>query len=157
VRSCHGFPDWRWDGVLFRFLDIDELALSTNNRSCVLQVIGHHRLLIPGDIETMQEHRLIETYGAALAADILLAPHHGSDSSSSQAFIDSVQPALAVFTLARNNRWGFPTAAVQARYRARDVALYRSDLDGAVHIYSQAQTLQVTTMREPPRRLWRRW
>jgi len=157
VRSCHGFPDWRWDGVLLRFLDIDELARSTNNRSCVLQVIGHHRLLIPGDIETMQEHRLIETYGAALAADILLAPHHGSDSSSSQAFIDSVQPALAVFTLARNNRWGFPTAAVQARYRARNVALYRSDLDGAVHIYSQAQTLQVTTMREPPRRLWRRW
>lgn len=157
VRSCHGYPEWRWDGVLFRFLDIDEQARSTNNRSCVLQVIGHHRLLIPGDIESEQEHRLVENYGAALAADILLVPHHGSDSSSSRAFLDSVRPSIAVVTLARNNRWGFPAAAVQARYRARNVALYRNDRDGAVHIYSEAPRLRVTTMREPPRRLWRRW
>jgi competence protein ComEC len=123
----------------------------------VLQVIGHHRLLIPGDIESVQEHRLIEAYGDALAADILLAPHHGSNSSSSPAFIERVRPALAVFTLARNNRWGFPAAAVQARYRAWNVALYRNDHDGAVHIHSQAQRLLVTTMRDPPRRRWRRW
>ena len=157
VRSCHAYPDWRWDGVLFRFLASAEPARSTNNRSCVLQVIGHHRLLIPGDIESVQEHRLIEAYGDALAADILLAPHHGSNSSSSPAFIERVRPALAVFTLARNNRWGFPAAAVQARYRAWNVALYRNDHDGAVHIHSQAQRLLVTTMRDPPRRRWRRW
>jgi len=157
VRSCHRYPDWRWDGVEFRFLDIDERARSTNNRSCVLQVIGHQRLLIPGDIESLQEHRLIESYGDSLASEILLVPHHGSNTSSSQAFIERVQPALAVFTLARNNRWGFPTAAVLARYRARNLALYRNDHDGAVHILSQAQGLRVTTLREPPRRLWRRW
>jgi competence protein ComEC len=157
VRSCHAYPDWRWDGVVFRFLDIDQGVRGTNNHSCVLQVIGHHRLLIPGDIESAQEHRLIESYGDLLAADILLAPHHGSNSSSSQAFIERVNPRLAVFTLARNNRWGFPTAAVQARYRARDVALYRNDRHGAVRILSQARRLRVTTMREPPRRLWRRW
>ena len=157
VRSCHGYPDWRWDGVVFRFLEIDESARSTNNRSCVLQVIGDHRLLIPGDIEVLQEHRLIESYGDALAADILLAPHHGSNTSSSQAFIERVNPLLAVFTLARNNRWGFPTAAVLARYQARNVVLYRSDLDGEVRIHSEARGLRVTTMREPPRRLWRRW
>jgi competence protein ComEC len=157
VRSCHGYPGWRWDGVVFRFLDIDQRARSTNNRSCVLQVSGHHRLLIPGDIEAVQEHRLIESYGEALAADILLVPHHGSNTSSSQAFLELVQPAIAVFTLARNNRWGFPTAAVLERYRARNVALYRNDRDGAVRILSQAQGLRVTTMRESPRRLWRRW
>jgi len=157
VRSCHRYPDWRWDGVEFRFLDIDERARSTNNRSCVLQVIGQQRLLIPGDIESLQEHRLIESYGDSLASEILLVPHHGSNTSSSQAFIERVQPALAVFTLARNNRWGFPTAAVLARYRARNLALYRNDHDGAVHILSQAQGLRVTTLREPPRRLWRRW
>jgi len=84
-------------------------------------------------------------------------PHHGSNTSSSQAFLELVQPAIAVFTLARNNRWGFPTAAVLARYRARGVALYRNDHDGAVRILSQLQGLRVTTMRAPPRRLWQRW
>jgi len=157
VRSCHGYPDWRWDGVGFRFLDIDAGALSTNNRSCVLQVIGYHRLLIPGDIESSQESWLGETYGDALAADILLAPHHGSNTSSSQAFIQLVRPRLVVFTLSHNNRWGFPTPAVLARYRAQDVALYRNDQHGAIRIHSLAQGLRVTTLREPPRRIWRRW
>ena len=158
VRSCHGYPEWRWDGVLFRFLDAGaDQAASTNNRSCVLQIIGHQRSLLPGDIENERETRLVETYGNRLAADILIAPHHGSATSSSQSFLQRVNPQHAVFTLARNNRWGFPDPAVVERYRAIGTRLYRSDFDGAVTITSSGDGALVRSMRNPPRRIWRRW
>jgi competence protein ComEC len=158
VRSCHDYPDWNWDGVSFRFLQTEqEAGASTNNRSCVLQVAGHHRVLLPGDIEADQEDRLVNTYGESLAADILLAPHHGSATSSSDAFIAAVRPAQVVFTLSRNNRWGFPDSVVIERYRERSAQLWRSDQHGAVSFLSRADELLVVSMRDPARRLWRRW
>jgi len=157
VRSCHEFPDWHWDGVLFRFLESTSADGSTNNRSCILQIIGHHRLLLPGDIEAQQENRLITAYGDELAADVLLAPHHGSSTSSSQRFVDRVRPSQVVFTVARNNRWGFPVESVSARYQAIGARIYRSDQDGAIRFSSEAEGLRVSTLRNPPQRIWRRW
>jgi len=157
VRSCHEYPDWYWDGVLFRFLETDSATGSTNNRSCILQVIGHHRLLLPGDIEALQESKLVAAYGDELAADVLLAPHHGSGTSSSQLFVDRVRPGQVAFTLARNNRWRFPDEAVTARYRVIGARIFRSDQDGAIRFTSKAEGLRVDTLRNPPRRIWRRW
>jgi competence protein ComEC len=158
VRSCHGYPDWRWDGVLFRFLETESTpGDSTNNRSCILQVVGHQRALLPGDIEIEQETRLVDTYGDRLAADVLLAPHHGSGTSSSGPFLQRVNPAHVIFTLARNNRWDFPAEQVVARYLALGSRLHRSDRDGAVTITSRNGAVLVKSMRNPPRRIWRRW
>jgi len=158
VRSCHGYPEWHWDGVLFRFLESGAApGDSTNNRSCILQVVGHQRTLLPGDIEIEQETRLVDTYGDRLAADILLAPHHGSSTSSSGPFLQRVNPAHVIFTLARNNRWDFPAEQVVARYRALGSQLHRSDQDGAVTITSRSGAALVNSMRNPPRRIWRRW
>jgi len=158
VRSCHRYPDWRWDGVGFRFLHTESPpGSSTNNRSCVLQVIGHQRALLPGDIEIEQETRLVEVYGDTLASDILLAPHHGSATSSSQPFLQRVQPAHVVFTVSRNNRWDFPDAEVVSRYQLLGSRLHRSDHDGAQTITSRSGAVQVRSMRNPARRIWRRW
>jgi competence protein ComEC len=158
VRSCHGYPDWRWDGVLFRFLETETApGASTNNRSCILQVVGHQRVLLPGDIEIEQETRLADVYRDSLAADILVAPHHGSGTSSSELFLQRVKPEYVVFTLARNNRWEFPDAEVVARYQALGGRLYRSDHDGAVTITSRRGAVLVRSMRKPVRRIWRRW
>jgi competence protein ComEC len=158
VRSCHDYPQWNWDGVSFRFLQVaSSVGTSTNNRSCVLLIEGYHRALLPGDIEATQEQRLVAKYGDALAVDILVAPHHGSATSSSNAFIAAVRPAEVVFTLSRNNRWGFPAAGVMERYRNHGAQLWRSDLHGAVGFISSRAGLQVQSMRDPPRRLWRRW
>jgi competence protein ComEC len=144
--------------VLFRFLEVRALpGDSTNNRSCVLQIVGHQRTLLPGDIEFEQETRLVEALGDSLAADILVAPHHGSGTSSSGLFVQRVKPVHVVFTLSRNNRWDFPDARVVARYRAIGSRLYRSDLDGAVTITSRPGSALVESMRNPPRRIWRRW
>jgi competence protein ComEC len=159
VRSCHQYPAWRWDGVSFSFVATSRLSLKavSNNRSCVLLIRGNHKALIPGDIESSQELQLVLEHGAALAADILLVPHHGSLTSSSWRFLNQVQPEYVVYTLARNNRWGFPKAAVSARYDALRSRQYRSDRDGAVSMTSTTQGLIVKTSASPVRRIWRRW
>jgi len=158
VASCHQYPEWRWDGVHFRFLRAETPpGSSTNNRSCILQVAGHQRALLPGDIEIEQETRLVEAYGGLLASDILLAPHHGSGTSSSEPFLQRVQPLHVVFTLSRKNHWDFPDSGVVARYNGIGSQLYRSDLDGAVTITSRQNGIRVSRMRNPPRRIWRRW
>ncbi len=159
VRSCHGYPDWRWDGVSFRFLTTANLSSDspTNNRSCVLLIGGRHKALIPGDIESSQELNLVRQYGAELAADVLLAPHHGSNTSSSQRFVNQVHPRHVLFTVARNNRWGFPRPRVSSRYERLQVRQYRSDRDGAVRITSSVDGLLLKSNAHPPRRIWRRW
>ena len=159
VRSCHDYPAWRWDGVSFNFVTTSTASTSsaTNNRSCVLFVRGKHKTLIPGDIESSQELKLVQQHGAALAADILLAPHHGSHTSSSWRFLNQVHPGHVVFTVARNNRWGFPRPGVTSRYDTLQARQYRSDRDGAVSITSSIDGLLIKTTARPPRRIWRRW
>ncbi len=158
-RSCHGYPAWRWDGVEFRFLDAASGASggSTNEQSCVLQIAGRHRVLLPGDIESAGEARLVRRYREALASDVLVTPHHGSDTSSSPEFVTATRPAYTVHTVARNNRWRFPHASVIARYAASGTAQFRSDRDGAVRFRSSADGLEIEAARRPPRRLWRQW
>ncbi len=159
VRSCHEYPDWRWDGVAFKFLVADQQTgtSSSNNRSCVLIIQGYHSALIPGDIESSQESRLLLKYAGALDAEILLAPHHGSNTSSSWPFVNRVNPKHVVFTQARNNQWGFPRTEVVLRYDALGSRQYRSDRDGAISMISSAEGLVVKVMRSPIRRIWQRW
>ena len=88
-------------------------------------------LLLTGDIEARQELRLLESSAGALAADVLLVPHHGSRTSSTPAFIDAVAPSVAVVQAAYRSRFNHPAPAVVARYEARGITLQRSDRCGA--------------------------
>lgn len=157
-RSCHEYPDWRWDGVEFRFIGArPDPAAGSNNASCVLLVSGFHRLLLPGDIESARESELVSSHASELEAEVLLAPHHGSGTSSSMAFVDAVRPRYVVYTLARGNPWGFPQDRVRQRYRAVSARELRSDRDGAISIVSSDAGLSLRGARLPPRRIWRRW
>ncbi|MDH3388008.1 MAG: DNA internalization-related competence protein ComEC/Rec2 [Gammaproteobacteria bacterium] len=157
VPSCHEYPAWRWDGVEFRFLPPGAATASTNNRSCVLLVDGIHRVLIPGDIESGRERSLLAGHAQEVTADVLIAPHHGSNTSSSHAFLERVAARHAVFTVSRGNRWGFPAAPVVTRYTALGMRQFRSDRDGAITIVSTSRGLEIKPHRLPPRRIWRRW
>ena len=84
-----------------------------------------------GDIEAAQEAALVRRDPAALRSDILLVPHHGSRTSSTAAFIDAVQPRVAVVQAAYRSRHGHPAPDVVARYEARGIPLVRSDRCGA--------------------------
>ncbi|PCI76335.1 MAG: DNA internalization-related competence protein ComEC/Rec2, partial [SAR86 cluster bacterium] len=117
VALCLDVDDWNWDGVEFRFLQSGLDHSSENNSSCVLQIRSSAgSILLPGDIEREAEAQLARRYGAELASDVLLAPHHGSGSSSSYAFLKRVKPAYVVFSAGYRNSFGHPHGQVAERY-----------------------------------------
>ena len=155
IPLCHRFAPWRWDGVDFEFIagPLSLLSNSTNNQSCVLRVSAEHSVLLSGDIEAAQEASLINHHESNLAADVLLAPHHGSLSSSTQSFIDAVDAGSVIFTMGRSNRWGFPRPEVVSRYAESGSRIYRSDRDGAITILSTPDNLQIDRWRKS-NRIW---
>jgi len=156
IRSCHGYPTWQWDGVVFEFLSVDfaEANLSTNNRSCVLLIKGNFSFLLSGDIEADQESKLLARVPEKLKADILLAPHHGSLTSSTKAFVKQVSPRIVAFTIGKNNRWGFPKSEVVKRYQQQESQIFRSDMHGAITLTSHVEAVDIESYRENSRRLW---
>ncbi|MBK1688085.1 DNA internalization-related competence protein ComEC/Rec2 [Rubrivivax gelatinosus] len=134
-RRCRAGERWRWDGVEFELLHppagmvIADAA--SNATSCVLRVRGSlASVLLPGDLPAAQELALVAS-GAPLAADVLVVPHHGSRSSSSEAFVAAVAPRFAVVQAGYRNRFGHPAPEVSARFAARGIPLLRSDACGA--------------------------
>jgi competence protein ComEC len=132
-RRCIAGQSWDWDGVRFELLHPrpDDFLPSAkpNALSCVLRVQGQggRSLLLTGDIEAAQEAALVARLGLALRSQVLLVPHHGSKTSSSDAFIGAVAPGKAVVQAAYRSRFGHPAPEVLARYQALGVELRRSD------------------------------
>jgi len=120
-RRCAAGQAWDWDGVRFELLHPmpgDYLPSARPNAlSCVLRVQGSggRSLLLTGDIEAAQEAALVARLGPALRSQVLLVPHHGSKTSSSEAFIGAVAPGTAVVQAAYRSRFGHPAAEVLAR------------------------------------------
>ena len=137
-QRCVAGQRWRWDGVEFAVLapgaDDYDRALRPNAMSCVLRVAGGGRsVLLTGDIERDQEAALVVAQGAALQSDVLVAPHHGSKTSSSAPFLDAVRPKIAVFQAGYRNRFGHPAPDVLERYLERGIAVHASPDCGAWH------------------------
>lgn len=155
IPLCHEYAPWRWDGVDFEFIasPLSSVSVSTNNQSCVLRVSAEHSVLLSGDIEAEQETSLVNLHEPRLKADVLLAPHHGSLSSSTQSFIDAVDAGSVIFTLGKNNRWGFPRPEVVSRYEESGSKIYRSDIDGAVTVMSTSDNLDIDRWRKT-KRIW---
>ena len=155
VQNCHSYPAWRWDGVDFEFLSTSPQSVfqTSNNRSCVLKISGFNSMLLTGDIEAEQESRLLTELPEKLASDVLLAPHHGSLTSSSESFVNAVLPQTVVFTVGRFNRWGFPKPRVKARYQQIESRMLRTDQHGAITINSLRRSLVIKTHRQQ-KRIW---
>jgi competence protein ComEC len=109
-----------------------EAYQAENDRSLVLQLrYSRTGLLLPGDISQEIENHLI-TAGHDLQSDVFLAPHHGSRTSSSLAFLDKVKPQVVVFSCGLHNRHNAPHPEVIKRYRASVSRIFRTDQDGAI-------------------------
>jgi competence protein ComEC len=149
---------WRWDGIDFAMLHPQpdshaDTGIKANAKSCVLRVSnGTRAMLLAGDIEAPQEARLLQD-DARLAADVLLAPHHGSGTSSTAAFLQAVHPQLAVFQVGWRNRYRHPKAAVYARYGELGIDRLRTDEVGAVTLEFGA-AVGVATWRAEHARYW---
>ena len=144
---CVSGQRWTWDGVDFEVLHphaVDyDVPSKPNAISCVLRIgNGKAVALLAGDIEQVQEERLVAS-GANLKADVLLVPHHGSKTSSSKVFLDAVKPRFALVQAGYRNRFGHPAASVLERYEERKVELFDSPACGAMTWNSaQAQTMR---------------
>jgi len=158
--ACVDGQVWEWDGVRFEMLHPAAMQVSNklehnNERSCVLRVsTGQQSVLLTGDIEKLSESRLLKLHPNELPATLLVVPHHGSRSSSTQAFVDAVHPRYAMFTSGYLNRFGHPRAEVVERYRAAGSEVLRSDEDGAVSIRMDARDFQVERYRTTHARYW---
>ena len=163
---CSAGQRWVWDGVSFEVLHPlpEDLAWSPkpgpkpNAVSCVLRVQGVQgaggppgSVLITGDIEAAQEAALVARGAAALRSDVMLVPHHGSKTSSTPAFLDAVQPGVAVVQAAYRSRYGHPAAEVLARHAERGIAVVRSDACGA---YTRSADGTAFCERQASRRYW---
>lgn len=125
--------------------------LGENDNSLVLRLVhGNVRVLLPGDLEAEGEALLLAR-GVPLEADILKAPHHGSRTSSTEAFVQAVRPRHVVFCVGENNRFGFPSPVVDRRFAAARCERHRTDLHGAVTFVSDGRSIEVRRHLEPPR------
>ena len=136
-RRCDVGQQWQWDGVSFEVLHptvVDHARDAKPNAvSCVLRVTDAQgrSALLTGDIEAPQEAALVARLGQALRSTLLLVPHHGSKTSSTGAFLDAVQPQVALVQAGYRSRFGHPAPEVLARYQARGIMVVRSDRCGA--------------------------
>jgi competence protein ComEC len=159
-RRCANGQSWQWDGVDFEILHPDaasyrEESISKNNRGCVLRIsIGNEHVLLTADIEKESEQQLLKEHPDKLPAALLVVPHHGSKTSSTDEFISTVSPGQAVFTVGYLNRFGHPKHEIVQRYAKSGVELLRSDEDGAILVEMDAHGLGVERYRKTHRRYW---
>lgn len=125
-----------------------------NNHSCVVLLdINGRKILFTGDIERTAETAIVAS-GKALKADILIAPHHGSFTSSSNTFVQAVQPEYVVFSAGSSNRWSFPNPQVVQRYLDIGSRPLQTGKQGAIAFSFDKQDIRVTTYRED---MYNRW
>jgi competence protein ComEC len=158
AAPCRDGMQWDWDGVHFEVLHPPAVAAAKrhdNDQSCVLRIsAGERHILLTGDIEKVSEARLLQLHPDKLPADLLVAPHHGSRSSSGPAFVAAVSPQYVVFTSGYRNRFHHPHSEVVRRYIAQDAQILRSDRDGAITIDLQPAAIGLDAYRHSHRRYW---
>ncbi|HMK15280.1 MAG TPA: hypothetical protein VK460_09765, partial [Burkholderiales bacterium] len=114
-------------------------------------------VLLPADIEKLSEQELLRRASDQLQADVLVAPHHGSKTSSTEIFLHQVQPNTVIFTVGYRNPFGHPKAEIVERYKALDSKIYRSDLDGALTLDFDSHGVTAQSYRAVHRRYWQSW
>ncbi len=154
---CVAGQRWEWDGVTFTTLwpDAGAFAPKPNAQSCVLKVTSAagRSALLAADIEADVERVLLRRNPDALRSDVLIVPHHGSRTSSTEPFLDAIQPRVAVFQVGYLNRFHHPNPTVYERYRMRNIELSRSDEDGAARMEVGA-TVSIERFRQTHARYW---
>ena len=143
ATPCFAGQTWDWDGVHFdTFNPAPNTPYADNNSSCVIKVSGGgSTLLLTGDIEALTELSMLRQYGKQLQSTVLLVPHHGSRTSSSDAFITAVSPQYAIISAGKYNRYHLPAQSVITRYLQHQVKVYSTANSGAIVI--DAETLKV--------------
>ncbi|MEY4505452.1 MAG: hypothetical protein RL297_30 [Pseudomonadota bacterium] len=162
-RRCVAGQHWEWDGVRFEVVHPapDDYGpngqgrLSSNAMSCVVLVSnGQRRAWLGGDIDADRETRWALQH-PHVRADVMLAPHHGSASSSSPVLLNTLQPRWVLVQAGYRNRFGHPAQVVIDRYAERGIDWVASPQCGAA-TWRSVQPNTVECHRMTHRRYWHR-
>ncbi len=122
-----------------------------NENSVILKLsYGETSVLLPGDAEAAQETDLVERYGDQLESTVLRAAHHGSQSSSTEAFLDAVDPQAVVVTSAYDSQYGHPDEVVLERLAARSLPTYWTATHGTTVLESNGTAITIKTQATAP-------
>jgi competence protein ComEC len=157
MDHCYAGVTWTADDVQFRFLHPDSVQpmdAPGNASSCVLLIQGKaHTALVPGDIGVAQERRLI---AGLPPTQVVLAPHHGSKTSSSAALVRAVHAEHVIAQAGYMNRFNHPAPEVQTRWTEAGAQFWRTDHHGAMLVHSRPGGLEVQSIAQESRRYWHR-
>jgi len=154
--ACAAGQRWEWDAVVFEVLwpPSDAAGLSGNDASCVLKVHSEFgAVLLTGDIGRPAEDALVRAR-ADLRADLLQAPHHGSKTSSTEAFLARVNPQATLASIGYLNRYGHPHESVRARYARRRIPLFQTADEGGIEAAFLRAGISVRGQRGARRKYW---
>jgi competence protein ComEC len=179
--KCFAGQHWIWDNVNFEVLypsaeSYKNESLTDNNRSCVVKVTSQFgSILLTGDIEAEAEKALLENAlgsnnhapsgdantsnyllkSDVLKSDVLVAPHHGSKTSSTIAFVQAVGAKQVIFTVGYLNRFKHPKPMIEKRYEESGANIYRSDYEGALLLdFTRNKPIKIETWRQSQPRYW---
>lgn len=140
---------WAKGGAIFRYLSPADAEYEGNNDSLVLLVeSGEYRALFTGDLEEAGERDLEAAYGRALSRlTVLKVGHHGSKTSSSQAFLELVEPKLSIFSTGIDNRYGHPSEEVVDRFNALGLPTLNTADAGTIEMEIKDGQVTLQTMR----------
>jgi len=132
AERCYSGQSWIWDGVKFDILNPERNTdFEGNNASCVLKIsTADGSLLLTGDIEKKAEKALLQNSDINLDADILIIPHHGSKTSSTEAFIQAISPNIAISSAGYKNSYKHPADTIVELYRDNSVIVFDTICSG---------------------------
>lgn len=154
--ACHQGLRWKWSGFKFESLHPSPaLPYLGNDSSCVLSVEGNSAsVLLAGDISSAVENRL--SASSIGPYQVLIVPHHGSMTSSSEAFISVIQPEIAIATTGLGNRFGFPRKEIMERYISAGSRFWSTGACGALRVHIAADgSINAASARRERRAIWR--
>jgi competence protein ComEC len=136
------------DGISLTVIaPLEPVLPGDNNNSAVLRLdYGAVGMLFTGDIESAAEERLVRR-GMPVRCTVLKLAHHGSKTSTTPLLLNAAQPKIAVLSCGRYNSFGHPAPQTLHRLNERRVPVYRTDVHGAIEIFSDGRACWVQTMR----------
>ncbi len=154
IRHLKQGDSFSEDGVSGNILwpdDLSEGRSAKNDDSLVMRLTdGAESFLLAGDIERPSERRILAE-DQDVGVNFLKIAHHGSKTSTTDAFLSAAHPAFAAVSVGRDNTFGHPSPEVTERLEAAGVRVYRTDQDGAITASTDGSALSVSTFRQSGR------
>ena len=160
-KHCVAGQNWVWDNVSFEIISPYNIEpYLKNNSSCVIKISSSHTsILLTGDIEQAVEYRLTQHHPTKIQSNILLIPHHGSNTSSGSEFIATVNPHLAINSSGAYNQFNHPTEQVKANYENLKIPIIDTQTSGRITLITpknKTDSFKTFQFRHQNPRIWRR-